>query len=329
MTADLYMTDDARGDSWHLMLGDSCERLAELGESTVDLSICSPPFASLFTYSPSPRDLGNSSSRAEFFEHYSFIIREQLRVTKPGRHAVIHVQQLATTKAAHGVVGLTDFRGEVIRAFMDAGWIFHGEVTIDKCPQAQAIRTKAQALMFVQLERDSSRSRPALADYLLIFRKPGDNAVPVKPECTRDEWIEWARPVWQGCGDADAIAAMAAHGLVLPRPVWYGIKETNTLNVRVARESDDERHICPLQLDLIERAVRLWSNRDELVLSPFAGIGSEGYVAVQRGRRFVGCELKASYWKTAVANLTTAAASRASQADLFAPRPLDDGEVPA
>lgn len=195
---------------------------------------------------------------------------------------MIHVQQITTTKSVHGVVGLTDFRGEVIRAFIDAGWIFHGEVTIDKCPQAQAIRTKAQALMFVQLERDSSKSRPALADYLLIFRKPGENAVPVSPEVTRDEWIEWARPV------------------------WYGIKETNTLNVRVARDNDDERHIAPLQLDLIERSVRLWSNRGELVLSPFAGIGSEGYVAVQHGRRFVGVELKASYWRTAVTNLKTA-----------------------
>lgn len=298
MTTDPYVTDHVTGEGWLLMLGDSCERLTELDESSVDLSICSPPFASLYTYSPSPRDLGNSGSRAEFFEHYAYVIREQLRVTKPGRHAVIHVQQLTTTKATHGVVGLTDFRGEVIRAFVDAGWIFHGEVTIDKCPQAQAIRTKAQALMFVQLERDSSKSRPALADYLLIFRKPGDNAVAVKPECTRDEWIEWARPV------------------------WYGIKETNTLNVRVARESDDERHICPLQLDLIERAIRLWSNRDELVLSPFAGIGSEGYVAVQLGRRFVGCELKPSYWRTAVTNLTRA------QRQIDAPSLFGPGDTP-
>lgn len=285
---DLYVTDDARGNGWHLMLGDACERLAELDESSVDLSICSPPFASLFTYSPSPRDLGNSATRDEFFQHYTYIIREQLRVTKPGRHAAIHVQQITTTKANHGVVGLTDFRGEVIRAFMDEGWIFHGEVTIDKCPQAQAIRTKAQALMFVQLERDSSKSRPALADYLLIFRKPGDNVVPISPEVTRDEWIEWARPV------------------------WYGIKETNTLNVRVARDEDDERHICPLQLDLIERAVRLWSNRGELVLSPFAGIGSEGYVSVHHGRRFVGVELKASYWATATKNLAAAEATAAA-----------------
>lgn len=312
MTTDMYLTDDTRTDTWHLMLGDACERLAELDDNSVDMSICSPPFASLFTYSPSPRDLGNCATRDEFFEHYGFIIREQLRVTKPGRLAVIHVQQITTTKANHGVVGLTDFRGEVIRAFIDGGWVFHGEVTIDKDPQAQAIRTKAQALMFVQLERNSAKSRPALADFLLTFRKPGDNAVPIKPEVTRDEWIKWARPIWEGCADEDAIAAMEDLGLVLPRPAWYGIKETNTLNVRVAREEDDERHICPLQLDLIERAVRLWSNRGELVLSPFAGIGSEGYVAVQRGRRFVGIELKGSYYKTAKTNLKTAAAENDS-----------------
>lgn len=289
MTEQPYVTDDARGDGWHLMLGDSCDRLAELEDNSVDLSICSPPFASLFTYSPSPRDLGNSRDREEFLAHYAYVIAHQWRVTKPGRHAVVHVQQLTTTKATHGVVGLTDFRGEVIRAFLAQHWIFHGEVTVDKCPQAQAIRTKAQALMFVQLERDSSKSRPALADYLLIFRKPGENEVPIKPECTRDEWIEWARPV------------------------WYGIKETNTLNVRVAREDADERHICPLQLDLIERAVRLWSNRGETVLSPFAGIGSEGYVALQHGRRFVGVELKPSYWRTACTNLKDAEASNNHQ----------------
>jgi len=274
-----YVTDAAEGEGWRLMLGDSCERLSELDTASVDLSVYSPPFASLYTYSPSPRDLGNSASRGEFFEHYGFVIREVLRLTKPGRLTVVHVQQLTTRKATHGVSGLTDFRGQVIAAYVSEGWIFHGEVTIDKDPQAQAIRTKAQALMFVQLERDSVMSRPALADYVLLFRAPGPNATPIKPECDRDTWIDWARPV------------------------WYGIRETDTLNVAIAREDADERHIAPLQLSLIERCVRLWSNRDELVLSPFAGIGSEGVVAIRWGRRFVGCELKASYWATATTNL--------------------------
>lgn len=282
MSHDAYITDDAEGEGWRLMLGDSCERLAEIADESVDLSVCSPPFASLFTYSPTPRDLGNSGSREEFLDHYRFIVEHQKRVTKPGRLACVHVQQLTTTKATHGVVGMTDFRGEVIRLFMDVGWVFHGEVTVDKDPQAQAIRTKAQALMFQTLRRDSSNTRPALADYVLIFRKPGDNAVPIQGDVDNETWIDWARPV------------------------WYSIRETDTLNVRAARDDGDERHICPLQLPLIERCVRLWSNPGEVVLSPFAGIGSEGYVAVQHGRQFVGCELKPSYWRTAVENLKQA-----------------------
>lgn len=275
-----YITDDAHGEGFRLMLGDSCERLTELPDESVDLSIYSPPFASLFTYSPSERDLGNSATRAEFIEHYGYIIRENLRLTKPGRLACIHVQQLTTTKVTHGYTGLTDFRGDVIRAYVDNGWHFHGEVTVNKDPQAQAIRTKAHALTFATKNRDSAGTRPALADYLLIFRKPGDNAVPIKNDVTNDEWIEWAQPV------------------------WWDIRETNTLNVRVARDEADERHICPLQLDFIERCVRLWSNPGEVVLSPFAGIGSEVYVARKLGRYGLGCELKPSYWRTAVDNLT-------------------------
>ena len=276
---DAYIEDQAEGNNWQMLLGDSCERLSEIPDDSIGMSVCSPPFASLFTYSPSPRDLGNSSSREEFIEHYGFIVREKLRVTMPGRVACVHVQQLTTTKTTHGHVGLTDFRGDVIRCYLDNGWHFHGEVTVDKDPQAQAIRTKAQALMFVTKNRDSSATRPALADYLLLFRKPGENAVPIKNDVSNDEWIEWARPV------------------------WLGIRETNTLNARVARDDADERHICPLQLDFIERCVRLWSNPGETVLSPFAGIGSEGYMAVKRGRRFVGIELKPSYWRTACQNL--------------------------
>ncbi|YCK35150.1 DNA-methyltransferase [Actinomadura sp. ATCC 39365] len=309
MTADIdpgYVTDDARGDGWHLMLGDACERLTEIDTGSVGLSVCSPPFAQLYNYSPSPRDLSNSRDRAEFFEHYSYIIREQLRVTTPGRLACVHVQQVTLQKALNGVIGLTDFRGQVITAFEQAGWIFHGEITVDKDPQAQAIRTKAHALMFVTKERDASNLRPALADYVLLFRAPGDNAVPVKTDVTNEEWIAWARPIWPSVGDAEAIEAMQELGLAMPRPCWYDIRETHTLNTKVAKEDADERHICPLQLDLIERCVRLWSNPGELVLSPFAGIGSEGYVALKQRRRFAGVELKASYWQTAVANLRTA-----------------------
>lgn len=294
-----YITDEASGKNWTMLLGDSCERLAEIDSESVDLSICSPPFASLFTYSPSPRDLGNSSSREQFFEHYSFIIAEQLRVTKPGRLACIHVQQLTTKKASHGYMGMTDFRGEVIRAFQTAGWQFNGETTIWKDPQAQSIRTRSHALAFQTKNRDSAGSRPALADYLLLFRKPGHNDVPIKTDVTNDEWIEWAAPIWEDHHDG---GWLTADGHLCP--VWFGIRESDTLNTRVAKESADERHIAPLQLGFIERCVRLWSNPGELILTPFAGIGSELYVSVKSGRRAVGCELKPAYWRTAVDNLT-------------------------
>lgn len=275
-----YITDIATGEMWTAMLGDSCERLAEVPDNSIDLSVYSPPFASLFTYSPSDRDLGNCKDHDEFHQHYGFIVDHMLRITKPGRLSVVHCQQLVTQKGRDGAIGLFDFRGDLIRTHLKAGWIFHGEVTIDKDPQAQAIRTKATTLMFQTLNRDSSMSRPALADYLLMFRKPGDNEVPIKPDCDNNTWIEWARPV------------------------WYDIRETNTLNTSVARDDADERHICPLQLDLIERCIRLWSNGGETVLTPFLGIGSEVYSAVKLGRRGIGCELKPSYWRTAVNNLT-------------------------
>lgn len=292
-----YVTDEASGQNWRIMLGDSCERIAEITDNSVDLSVYSPPFASLFTYSPTSRDLGNSASREEFIEHFGYIIRENLRVTKPGRLACVHVQQLTTSKAIHGHMGLTDFRGDVIRAYGDAGWIFNGEVTVWKDPQAQSIRTRAHALAFATKNRDSAGTRPALADYLLLFKRPGDNQIPIKNDVTNDEWIDWASPIWFDHGDGGDIGG---DNLC---PIWLGIKETNTLNVRAGRENADERHICPLQLDFIERCVRLWSNRGETVFTPFCGIGSEVYVARKLGRCGLGIELKSSYYAAAVANL--------------------------
>jgi DNA modification methylase len=268
------ITADDHGTDWAFMLGDSGERMAEIPADAVHLSIYSPPFQSLYTYSPSIRDMGNSLDRDDFFDQYSYIIRENLRITVPGGMACVHVQQTTTTKATHGIIGMTDFRGDVIRAYQKAGWIYYGEVTVDKDPQAQAIRTKATALTFATKNRDSSSSRPALADYLLILKKPGQRYAPVKNDVTNDEWIEWARPI------------------------WYGIRETNTLNARIARDSDDERHLTPLQLDFIERCVRLYSNPGETVFTAFGGVGSELYVAVKHGRKALGIELKPSYWRT-------------------------------
>jgi len=267
------------GNGWTLAEGDSCERLGELADESVDLSVYSPPFSSLFTYSATERDIGNSSTQEEFLAHLGFVIREMFRVTKQGRNTCVHIAQLTSTKAAHGVIGLIDLRARIVESYIAEGWVYHGEVVIDKDPQAQAIRTHSKALLFVQLRKDASWLRPALADYILVFRKPGENAVAIHPDLTNDEWIEWARPI------------------------WYGIKETDTLNTAIAKENDDERHICPLQLGTIERCIRLWSNPGELVVSPFAGIGSEGFEAIRRGRRFWGCELKASYARVAARNL--------------------------
>lgn len=291
--SDLYVTDEACGDSWNLHLGDSCELLAKIPDDSIGLSIYSPPFADLYVYSDSVRDLGNSASHEEFFKHYRYIIEENLRVSMPGRMCCVHVQQIAMTRAKHGVIGLFDFRGEVIRAYQRAGWIYYGDITIWKDPQAQSIAKKVHALQFQTLRRDSAASRPALPDHVLLFRKPGDNPVRVKTDISNDDWIQWASPVW--FLDEDEPAALQA--------VWMDIAETDTLNKEVARESADGRHICPLQLGLIERCIRLWSNRGETVLTPFAGIGSEIYQAVKFGRRGIGIELKGSYWQTAIRNL--------------------------
>lgn len=287
---DDYVEATATGDGWTMQLGDACEALTKLPDDSVDLSVYSPPFSSLFVYSASPRDIGNCRDEAEFLQHYGFVVRETLRATRPGRLSCVHVADVVRTKATHGYMGLHDLPGDIIRAHSEAGWIYFGRTTINKNPQAQAVRTKSHALLFVTKNRDSAGSRPALGDYLLIFKKPGDNAVPIGTDVTNDEWIDWAQPV------------------------WLDIRETNTLNERVARADGDERHICPLQLDFIERCVRLWSNPGELILSPFAGIGSEGYVALSKGRRFHGVELKASYWRTAVDNLRRAETEQATPA---------------
>jgi DNA modification methylase len=288
-----YHEDETHGDGWHLMLGDSCERMKSIPDNSVDLSVESLPFLSLFTYTPNPRDLGNSRDNGEFFDQLQIIIREKLRITKPGRNTCVHVQQVGATLGADGYIGIKDFRGDVIRAYIEQGWIFHGEVTIDKNPQIQAIRKKVKGLMFVQLEKDSAANRPGFADYILIFQKPGKNETPIVPECNREEWIQWAHPV------------------------WYDINETDVLNTAMAKGSEDERHICPLQLGLIERCIRLWSNRGETVFDPFNGIGSTGYEAVKHGRKYIGIELKEEYYKTSIHNLQNAERLSGSQ-DMFA-----------
>ncbi len=281
--ADDYTEDTVTGSGWTAMMGDSNVRLGELADDSIDLSVYSPPFADLYTYSASSRDLGNSRNWDEFFSHYRFIIEEVLRVTKPGRLTCVHTSDIPALAQNDNYIGVKDFPGRVIRAYEDAGWIFHGRAFVQKNPQAQAIRTHAKALLFVQLRKDSADSRPALIDQILIFKKPGDNAIPVTPvengEMDNETWIEWA------------------HG------IWTGIRETETLQFYHARGADDEKHICPLQLPTIERCVKLYSNPGETVLTPFGGIGSEGYVAVKLGRRAVLIELKPSYFDVLVRNM--------------------------
>jgi len=274
-----YIEDTTSGNGWKMMLGDSVEGMGEIEDGSVDLSVFSPPFLSLYTYSPTERDVGNCSSDEEFFQHFSYIIEHLLRVTKPGRLCAVHCADVAATLVKDGFIGVKDFSGNLIDAYLDKGWIYHGRVTIDKNPQAVAVRTHAKGLMFKQLEKDSSWLSPALADYILVFRKPGENQIPIKSDIDRETWIEWAHPI------------------------WYNIRESDTLQYRSAKEHRDDRHICPLQLETIERCIRLWSNPGELICSPFAGIGSEGYVALKFGRRFVGIELKKSYYDQAVGNL--------------------------
>lgn len=274
------------GTDWTLHQDDCVRALAHVKDASVGLSVFSPPFISLYTYSASSEDMGNSRNQDTFFDHFRFLIDELMRVIMPGRLVCVHAQQVALRLGVDGVIGLQDFRGRLISEFTARQWVYHGEVCIDKDPQAQAIRTKSKSLLFVQLRKDSMWSRPALADYIIMFRKPGENEHPIHPDITNEDWIQWARPI------------------------WYGIRESETLNAVEARSDDDDRHICPLQLGTIERCVRLWSNPGDLVLSPFAGIGSEGYVALKHGRRFIGAELKPLYARVAARNLALAVERR-------------------
>lgn len=285
--------DQAHGEQWSLFNGDSAEVLKGIPTGSVDLVVSSIPFQALYVYSATERDLGNCKTPEEFFEHLGFITAELARVMRPGRNVCIHVEQITAQKVMDGYIGLKDFRGQCIEHYQQHGFIYHGEVCIDKDPQAQAIRTHAKGLLFVQKRRDRSWLRPALADYVLVFKAPGENDVPVRDDDIDDEtWIQWARPI------------------------WYGIRETDTL--QAPPKANDERHVAPLQLGVIGRCVRLWSNAGEVVMDPFAGIGSTGHVAMQHGRRFVGVELKPQYFETARRNLQEAESMGKGQMDLFA-----------
>jgi len=277
------------GENYLMVNGDCCEVIPQLPDDSVDMIIYSPPFSSLYTYSDSARDMGNCSGDGQFFDHYGYLLGELLRVLKPGRLAAVHVSDIPATITHDGYVGLRDFSGMVIKSHMDVTpdqgppWVYHGRCTIWKDPVVEMQRTKALGLLWKQIRKDSTRSRMGMPDYLLFFRK-GDRASPVPVSHTAEDfpvgqWQQWASPV------------------------WMDIDQTDTLNVRAAREDGDERHMCPLQLGVIDRAIRLYSNPEEVILSPFGGVGSEGVGAIRAGRRYFGVELKRSYFDRACVNL--------------------------
>jgi hypothetical protein len=270
--------------------------VSQLPDKSIGFSVYSPPFGDLFIYSDSELDMGNSSSDGQFFEHYGFLIDQMARVMMPGRLVAVHCSDLPFRKWKDGKLGIKDFSGDIVRAHEARGFTLHSRVTVWKDPVVEMTRTKALGLLYKQLQKDSSKSRTGMPDYLLVFRAPGENEIPItqKPqEFPVGQWQQWASPV------------------------WMDIQQTNTLNVRVAREDKDEKHLCPLQLDLIERAVIMWSNPGDVVLSPFMGIGSEGYVSTKLKRKFIGTELKESYWRQACKNLEAVEANSASLFDML------------
>ena len=307
--------ETAEGDGWAIHLGDSVETMSRIEDESVGLSVFSPPFPGMYVYTDSPHDMGNVQSISEMVGQFRYLVDKDhmMRVMMPGRSMFVHITQGVAQLGRDGYIGLRDFRGEIIRMMNDEGWIYYGEVTIDKNPQIKAIRTKDAGLMFKSLSNDAARMHPALSDMLLQFRKPGDNPVPIHAGqshkygnmagwVTAEDWILWARPVWYA-------ADFKPQGL----EQIAGIQETDVLNVSAARSEEDERHLCPLQLGVIERCVKVWSNPGETVYSPFAGVGSEGVVALQQGRQFVGGELKREYFDVARRNLAEAC----SQMDMF------------
>lgn len=302
---------------------DTVEVAMSLPSASVHFSLFSPPFESLYTYSNSDRDMGNSKDSNEFWKQYLFLIKEQFRVMKPGRIIAIHCMNLPTSKQNDGFIGIRDFRGELIRAYQDAGFIFHSEVVIWKDPVVAMQRTKALGLLHKTIKKDSSMSRMGIPDSMIMMRKPGDNAEAINGAFTYYVGDQPApgfkRHVWNDGRECWTVEEGSHNTSVdvwqrYASPVWMDINQTDTLNFREGRESDDERHICPLQLDVIQRCLQLWSNPGEIVWSPFMGIGSEGYMSLKAGRKFVGAELKESYFKLAIRNLELA---KSTQYDMF------------
>jgi superfamily II DNA or RNA helicase len=292
-TMNSYERNVISSDGWTMHLGDCVEIAKDIDTGSIHYTIFSPPFASLYTYSASDRDMGNCKDQEEFLTHFGYLVKELYRVTMPGRLVSFHCMNLPTSKSHHGYIGIRDFRGDLIRLFESEGWIFHSEVCIWKDPVTAMQRTKALGLLYKQLKKDSAMSRQGIPDYLVTMRKLGEN-----PERVTHTDDSFPVGLWQNYAS----------------PVWMDINPSDTLQFRSARENEDERHICPLQLQVIQRGIELWSNPGDTVFDPFGGIGSTGYVALQSSRKFIGCELKQSYYAMACENLRQA---KRHMGDLF------------
>ena len=299
-----HVTDHKTGRDWDLYMGDCIESIGKLDDDSIHYSIFSPPFASLYTYSNSERDMGNSKNDQEFFDHFVYLAKELHRVLMPGRLISFHCMNLPSSKERDGFIGVKDFRGDMLRIFQAAGFVFHSEVCIWKDPVTAMQRTKAIGLLHKQVRKDSALSRQGIPDYLVTVRKLGDNPEPCAGPFT--DFAGENAPRKSGDEIKDSINIWQRYA----SPVWMDINPSDTLQYRSARANEDERHICPLQLDVIRRGMQLWSNPGDVVLSPFAGIGSEGYVALEQGRKFVGFELKPSYFNCAVKNLQVAESAK-------------------
>lgn len=316
----MNVIDQRFGETWAMYNGDACEVVKGIPSNSIHYSIFSPPFASLYTYSASERDMGNARSDKEFYEHFGFLIAELYRVTMQGRLLSFHCMDIPAMKERDGFIGIKDFPGDLIRAFEATGFIEHSRVVIWKDPLIEATRTKAIGLMHKQVTKDSAMSRQGLPDYLITMRKPGENKEPIsrpegftsfigenEPKARKGKPVIKSRDIekYEGMAKDDPVYSHQVWRRYAS-PVWMDINQGRTLQRESAREDKDERHICPLQLDVIERGLELWTNTGDTVLDPFSGIGSSGYIAVQRLRKFIGIELKESYFKQACANLRAA-----------------------
>jgi DNA modification methylase len=317
--ANVKVLKQASGEGWSIYNGDSCEIIKGLPDNSIGLSVFSPPFPGMYAYTNSTRDVGNVKDFSQLITHFGFLSGEILRITMLGRECCVHLTQEPVFKGKDGYVGLRDFRGDTIRMMEDAGWYYYSEVTIDKNPMLKASRTKEATLLFKTLSKDSAMSRPALADYLLVFKKPGENTNPIaagsheryNPKdgwISGDEWCEWAAPVWYRAMPKVKTEHYPFQGNYPSRDQFTdGISEMDVLrNFTEGKSEQDEKHLCPLQLGVIERCIKLWSAPGDIVFSPFTGIGSEGYQAIKFNRKFIGFELKESYYKVACENLKRA-----------------------